>query len=727
MSSSLQAQRPIDDDVVIEARDISVYFDMDRGVSRVVDNVDMELYRDEALGVVGESGSGKSMFATALINSVIEPGQVSGEVIYNPSDGEPIDILELSDEELKKYRWREISMVFQGAQDSFNPTMRIKGHFEETLISHNASMDQGMERARDLLSDLYLDPDRVLESFPHELSGGMKQRTLIALSLLLDPDVLLLDEPTSSLDLLMQRAIMSLLDRIQDTYDFTYLFITHDLPQIAGLVDRVAVMYAFEFVEAGPAHEVLQDAQHPYTRALLNAAPSFDTPVDEMAPIEGKSPDPINVPSGCSYHERCPLADEQCEQQDPELDQVMENRRVACFHWEDSADAIPYTLGKGVDAMETSNRDVDVSETASQEAEDPVVSMDDIEVHFETAGVIERFREGPKPAKAVDGVSLDIPENDVVALVGESGCGKTTLGKTAVALQRPTGGSLEFRGQDVWDTKDAITVDDDDRSFAEIRKSLQIIHQDPGSSLNPGRTVQSSLRDPLKKEYPNLGPEERESIIRGILEYVGMVPSDDYAVRYPHQLSGGEKQRVALARAVLMNPDLILADEAVSARDVALRVEMMDLLIDLQEMFETSFLFITHDFGNARYITTKADGRIGVMYLGNLVEIGHVEEVLKNPKHPYTQILIWATPVLDPDIAAEKIDQEPPIRSIDIPDPVDTPTGCNFHPRCPEAREACTREEPEIIEAADGTTAACFRQDDDHEYWDSEPLYEDEA
>jgi len=724
MTASLQTERSVAEDVVIEARDVSVYFDMDRGVSRVVDDANMELYRDEAMGVVGESGSGKSMFATALINSVIEPGQVNGEVIYNPSGGDPVDILQLDDDELKKYRWREISMVFQGAQDSFNPTMRIRGHFEETLVSHNANVEKGMERARQLLSDLYLDPERVLDSFPHELSGGMKQRTLIALSLLLDPEVLLLDEPTSSLDLLMQRAIMSLLDRIQDTYEFTYLFITHDLPQIAGLVDRVAVMYAFEFVEVGPAREVLVDADHPYTRALLNAAPSFDTPVDEMEPIEGKSPDPINVPSGCSYHQRCPLADEQCEQQDPELREVREDRRVACFHWEDAADAVPYTLGQGVDALETGSEGA-AKKSATGVAEDPVVSMQDVEVYFETAGLFERFRDGPKPAKAVDGVDLDIPENDVVALVGESGCGKTTLGKTAVALQRPTGGTIEFRGQDIWEAKDALTESEIDISYPDIRRSLQLIHQDPGSSLNPGRTVQSTLRDPLKKQYPNLGPEERETVIRGILEYVGMVPADDYAIRYPHQLSGGEKQRVALARAVLMNPDLILADEAVSALDVSLRVEMMDLLLDLQDMFETSFLFITHDFGNARYIATKADGRIGVMYLGNIVEIGHVEEVLQNPKHPYTQILIWATPVLDPDIAEEKIDQEPPIRSIDIPDPVDMPSGCNFHPRCPEAREVCEREEPGIIEAEDGTTAACFRQDETHEYWDSEPLYEE--
>ena len=347
---------------------------------------------------------------------------------------------------------------------------------------------------------------------------------------------------------------------------------------------------------------------------------------------------------------------------------------------------------------------------------DPVVSMEDVEVHFENdAGLLNPFSD-PETVRAVDGVDLDIYENEVVALVGESGCGKTTLGKTAIAGQRPTGGSVRFRGQDVWEAKDGRG--DAAVPWKEIRRSLQIIHQDPGGSLNPNRTVIGSLDLPLKRWNGDLNAEDRRARILGMLEHVGMTPPEDYAERYPHQLSGGEKQRVALIRALLMEPDLILADEAISALDVSLRVEMMGLMLQLQDEFDTSFLFISHDLSNARYITERAGGRIGIMYLGRLVELGTPEEIISDPKHPYTKALRWATPSLYTPKAGEM-----PIRSIDIPDPVDPPSGCRYHTRCPEAHEVCTRESPALMDA-DGASqrAACFRVDPDHEYWDSPPL-----
>ena len=314
--------------------------------------------------------------------------------------------------------------------------------------------------------------------------------------------------------------------------------------------------------------------------------------------------------------------------------------------------------------------------------ESPVVSLNEVEVHFSDTDFIDKLlRRQGDVVKAVDGVSLDISENEVIALVGESGCGKTTLGKTAIGLQRPTDGSITYRGQDIWDINDGAS--DAGISFEEIRRSLQIIHQDPGSSLNANRTVLSCLSDPLKRWQPELGTEEREAMIYQLLERVGMKPVEDYASRFPHQLSGGEKQRVVLGRALLMSPDLILADEAVSALDVSLRVEMMDLMLELQDLIDTSFLFISHDFSNARYFAEKANGRIGIMYLGNLVEIGPAAEVLQHPKHPYTKVLSWATPYLDPDRAQQAQIDEPPVRDIDIPDPMNPPSGCRFHTRCP--------------------------------------------
>ncbi|WP_436926136.1 ABC transporter ATP-binding protein [Halosimplex amylolyticum] len=719
-------------DPIIQLRNTSVTFDMDRGESRVLDSVDLDIQREEVLGVVGESGSGKSMLASSLLDAVVRPGILQGDVIFNRASGESVVVNDLEEEELRQLRWEEISMVFQGAMSSFNPTMTIRGQFKETLDVHDADIEEGMERANRLLSDLYLDPERVLGSYPHELSGGMKQRTLIALSLILEPEVLVMDEPTASLDLLMQRSIISLLETVKEQYDLTLVFISHDLPLVAELADRLGVMYAFEFVELGPTEEILRDAAHPYTRSLLNSTPNLDAGVEQMRPIEGSSPDPVNVPEGCSYHPRCPLADETCTIEDPEFQQVTEDRAAACFYWEDSADAIPFTLTdhEGPDVSRgdepgtgspTPPGRADGVVTPGAGDEETVLTLDDVEVHFEeSTGFLDFFAE-PETVRAVDGISLQIPENQVVALVGESGCGKTTLGKTAIGLQRPTGGSVKYRGQDIWDAKDGRG--DPDIAHSQIRRALQIIHQDPGSALNPKRKIKKTLEEPLKRWQKGLSREDREARILGMLETVGMTPPEDYAERYPHQLSGGEQQRVALVRALLMNPDLILADEAISALDVSLRVEMMNLLLDLQDRFNTSFLFISHDLSNARYLTEKADGLIGIMYLGEIVELGPAKDVLTNPRHPYTKALRWATPNLDIDYDAG----ERPLRKIDIPDPVDPPSGCRFHTRCPEAREVCTEQSPQAMWNAENHYSTCFREyGADHEYWSSPELTDDE-
>ena len=720
---------PSPDDPVLEVRDASVTFDMDRGASRVLDSVDLDIQRGEILGVVGESGSGKSMFASSLLDAVVEPGQLTGTITYHPDADHSIDMLDLSQSELKRLRWEEIAMVFQGALSSFNPTMSIDKHFRETLKAHNADVEAGMDRARRLLSDLYLSPERVFNSFPHELSGGMKQRALIALSLVLEPEVLVMDEPTAALDLLMQRSILSLLDDLQETYDLTLVFITHDLPLVAELADRLAVMYAFEFIEIGPADDIITESTHPYTRALINSTPNLDTQVEAMRPIEGESPDPVNVPVGCSYHPRCPLADDHCEAEDPGLYNVSEHHRAACHYWDEVADEIPLSIREYQLVEETTKRDEDRYSTPASRSEssssETVVSLEDVAVHFEESqGLVDGILGDPDLVRAVDGVNLEIAENDVVALVGESGCGKTTLGKTAIGAQRPTGGSVTYRGQDIWDAKE--NVGEVKISFEMIRRALQIIHQDPGSSLNPNKTVRATLSHPLKIWQPDLTVEDRQARIHGMLERVGMKPAADYANRYPHQLSGGEKQRVALVRALLMNPDLILADEAVSALDVSLRVDMMDLLLDLQDQFNTSYLFISHNLSNARYLAEKTNGRIGIMYLGKIVEIGPAEEVLQDPRHPYTQVLKWATADLDPE---DRRVEQPPIREIDIPDPKNPPSGCRFHTRCPEAREVCIERQPALHETGEDRDqrAACFREyGPDHEYWESDSIVEDE-
>ena len=329
-------------DNVLEIENASVGFAMERGDVRVLNNVTLDVHRGEVLGVVGESGSGKSMLADSLLDSVDDPGTLTGRVTFHPPEGgDPIVVNELSEEELRRFRWERISMVVQGAMDSFNPTLSIGAHFKETLRAHDYDIAEGMERARDLLEDVNLDAERVLDSYPYQLSGGMTQRALIALSLILDPDVLVMDEPTAALDLLMQQSILKLLAELKEEYDLTVVLVTHDLSHVARISDRLAVMYAFDVVELGPVEKLVADPAHPYTRELLNSIPDIDASLDEMGSIEGTSPDPLNVPAGCSYHPRCPLADEQCVNENPDLFNVSEGHGAACFYTDEARETIP--------------------------------------------------------------------------------------------------------------------------------------------------------------------------------------------------------------------------------------------------------------------------------------------------------------------------------------------------------------------------------------------------
>ncbi|CCQ34457.1 Dipeptide ABC transporter ATP-binding domain containing protein [Halorhabdus tiamatea SARL4B] len=715
----LEVEKVEKPDPIMRLDDVRVTFEMDRGISRVLDDINMDIGRGEIVGIVGESGAGKSTLVSAMMDSVEEPGVLEGSIEYRPSEGEAVDILEFNDEQLRQWRWEEVAMVFQGAMSSFNPVKQIKDHFVETLKAHDENVKEGMQRARDLIADLYMQPDRVMSAYPHELSGGMRQRTLLALAMVLDPEMLIMDEPTAALDLLMQRSILQLLRDLQQEYDISMVFITHDLALVASLADRLAVMYAFRMVEVGPKEKMLRDPGHPYTRMLLNSTPDIDAPIDQNRSIEGSSPDPLNVPQGCSFHPRCPLAEDACLEAEPNQFLLDDDHGAACFRWEEAQESMPLVYEQEVESVDS--EEVETSTSARHSPDEvPLISINDLEVHFEQSqGIVQSmFGDDPNVVRAVDGVNLDIYEQDVVALVGESGCGKTTLGKTILGLQEPTNGSIEYRGVDLVEAKKGNA----EMSWDEIRKSLQIIHQDPGSSLNPNRRLKSILSVPLKQIHPEMSTGERLDRIYTLMNYVGLTPATEYGERYPHQLSGGEKQRVALCRALLMNPDLILADEAISALDVSLRVEMMDLMLELQEEFDTSFLFISHDLSNARYLAQKSGGRIAGMYLGEFVEIGPAEQITRNPSHPYTDVLRWGTPNIDP----EKADiGEMPMRKIDIPDPINPPSGCRFHTRCPEAREACIKEKPaaQQIDVDGFHTSSCFREyGEDHPYWDSEPV-----
>lgn len=331
------------EDTVLEIRNARATFDMARGRARVLDDISVDIRRGETFAIIGESGSGKSTFGSILMGAVEDPGQTSGEVLYYPEQGsDPIDVLELSQRQLRQVRWEEIAMVSQAGSNSFNPAISIRRHFTDTFHAHDVDSGEGLERAREVLRDLGLEPERILDSHQHELSGGEKQRVQLALSLVFDPEVLVLDEPTAGLDLLVQRNILSLLYEIQDTYDLTLVFISHDIPIISGFADRIAVMYAFDFVELGPAHEVLLSPDHPYTRLLAQANLDPDVPIDEIRVIDGDPPDSVNVPLGCSFRPRCPIADKRCEMEEPERrGEQGSDHSVACFYPDRAAEQLP--------------------------------------------------------------------------------------------------------------------------------------------------------------------------------------------------------------------------------------------------------------------------------------------------------------------------------------------------------------------------------------------------
>lgn len=369
----------------------------------------------------------------------------------------------------------------------------------------------------------------------------------------------------------------------------------------------------------------------------------------------------------------------------------------------------------------------------SYTVDDPILELDDVSVDYSEPPLIERalpefildrYDIGEDPVQALNSISLQLGKEDVIVLVGESGSGKSTLGRTAIGLQEPTSGTVQYDGYDIQDLQDGKHTDE--YLYEDVRRSMQIVHQDPSSALNPYRTIRSSLSQPLKVWYPEMDMNDRRERILRLLEVTGVTPAREYLHRYPHELSGGEQQRVAIIRAMLVEPDVILADEIVSALDVSLRVDIMDLLLELQDMFGTSYIFISHNLTNARYMATKADGRIAVMYLGDIVEIGPVKEILENPKHPYTKVLKWASLPLNNREAKETITDETPMMTMDPPDVSNPPSGCRFHVACPKARAACQEERPELM-SEDGSEehlASCFREDPTHSYWNSEEIHD---
>ena len=680
-----------DDTPLLEVENLHTQFETDLGTVKAVDGVSFQIERGETFGIVGESGAGKSVTGLSILNLIDSPGQiVDGEIRFKGRD-----LLSMSQEELRKVRGNEIAMIFQDPMTSLNPVFTVGEQIIDTIRQHtDLSQAEARQRTIDILNDVGIpDAQSRVDDYPHQFSGGMRQRALIGMAISCDPDLIIADEPTTALDVTIQSQILELLADLQDEYGLAIQIITHDMGVIAQTSDRVGVMYAGKLVEEGQTEKIFESPRHPYTLGLMKAIPRLNDPRSRLQTIEGRMPDLIETPSGCSFHPRCPHAVEECKQQEPPLEPLDSDasRTSACIR----TDEIDF------DAERT--LDVESNGHADRMPGEPILEVSDLRKYFtpEAKSWYEQWFD-PEYVKAVDDVSLRINEGETLGLVGESGCGKSTLGKTLLQLYEPDDGTVLYAGEDVTAMKK--------RELRNKRSDLQIIFQDPFSSLNPRKTVKQIIGRPMEIHGSFDSKEEKEERIRELLVEVGL--SEDHINRYPHEFSGGQKQRIGIARALAVEPDFIVADEPVSALDVSVQAKITNVLMDLQEEYNLTYLFIAHDLSVVQHISD----RIAVMYLGDIVEIGTVEQIFEAPHHPYTEILLTSIPRPDPTIKSDRI-----VPKGEPPSPINPPEGCKFHPRCSYAMPECKSQDPEDIEVQDGHEIHCHLLDEEIMHDKDEP------
>jgi oligopeptide/dipeptide ABC transporter ATP-binding protein len=696
---------------VLEITDLSTHIKLTSSVVQAVGNIDMYVEAGETLGIVGESGCGKSMTGLSIMG-LLPPGGsiVGGSIKLNGRE-----LVGISDDEMRKIRGNEVAMVFQDPLTSLDPTKTIGYQVSEPVRLHRgATKAQAMERAAEVLNLVGLPrPKERLKDFPHQLSGGLRQRVMIAMALACEPKLLIADEPTTALDVTIQAQILELLQDLKERLGMAMMLITHDMGVIAGHTDRVNVMYAGRVVETAEVGELFADMHHPYTQALLASIPRLASDRSKaLHAIGGLPPDLSNPPSGCRFAARCAYATDKCRENEPPLEGKVPDHKFSCWHPVDGPLALALVGTEGPSAADTGLGVGVTEETEGVEAvaDVPVVqvteptpaaaaangSADDepllrlrslVKEYPITAGAILQRKVGS--VKAVSGVSFDVPEGQTLGLVGESGCGKTTIGKMIVGLERPTSGTVMLGDTDVTQLKG--------ERLRKFRRDLQLMFQDPYSSLDPRMRVGAIIREPLLVQGIGSSKEQRDRVYE-LLSEVGL--PKNAVERYPHEFSGGQRQRIGLARALTLNPRVIVADEPVSALDVSIRAQVLNLMRRLQTSHSLSYVVISHDMAVVKYLAE----RIGVMYLGKLVELGSSQDIYERAAHPYTAGLIETIPVPEP--AVEKAKEGAAIKG-ELPSPVNPPSGCRFRTRCPLAQEICSVEEPPLRPFGPGHVAAC--------------------
>jgi len=678
-------------EIVLSVKGLRTYFDTDEGLVRAVDDISFDIRKGEIFSLVGESGCGKSMTALSLLRLVPSPGRIiAGEINLNGTD-----LLILPEEAMRQQRGRKIAMIFQEPMTALNPVMTIGNQISEVIVHHFSETQKGSYRRTLALLDQVGIPDPAHRYFeyPHQMSGGMKQRVMIAMALAGEPDLLIADEPTTALDVTIQAQILDLLRTIQKARGMAILFITHDLGVVSETADCVAVMYAGQIVERSDRASFFANPLHPYSKKLFDSLPYKSKRGSMLTMIRGTVPSLASPFTGCRFANRCDWAWEICGPVPPKwikAEEGGEGAGVLCHLYDTEPAASINTLSPTGQTWESG----DEEESDPQKQHDmekgvstlgpPLLQVSVLTVHFPIYKGI--FRSVAGFVKAVDGVSFEINAGQTVALVGESGCGKTTTGKAILQLIQPTRGLVSFRGIDL----EAISK----KELRNLRKEFQMVFQDPYASLNPRMAIGEILSEGLW--VTNTNKTEIPARIDQLLEQVGL--SSDAKGRYPHEFSGGQRQRVSIARALSVNPKLIVCDEPTSALDVSVQAQILNLLKNLQKNLGLGYLFITHNLSIVEYFADE----VAVMYLGRIIEYGKVDEVLETPLHPYTQALLSAVPKIDPKTNREIVHLEG-----DIPSPIAPPSGCHFHPRCPQALPICKETYPSATQKGPSHKVLC--------------------
>jgi len=667
---------------LLQITDLRTEIRLKQGVVHAVDGVTIHVETGETLGIVGESGCGKTMTALSIMQLLPTGGHITGGSISMGGQ----EISSFSVEDMRRIRGNEIGMIFQDPLTSLNPTMTVGKQIAEAVKLHRGvSTEQAMDRAAEVLNLVGLPQakERMTE-YPHQFSGGMRQRVMIAMALACEPKLLIADEPTTALDVTIQKQILELIDDLRQRLGMAVILVTHDLGVIAGRADRVAVMYAGKIAETTDTATLFGNPRHPYTEALFQSLPDKAAETKErLYSIPGLPPDLMNPPKGCRFAPRCRYATDQCRAEEPELGGETVGHRFACFfpvgepEWSRTKRAAEH-VGPRLPELAPPAGDASVLLNVEHLVKDFPV----------TRGAVLQRRVGS--VSAVADVSFAIRAGQTLGLVGESGCGKTTIGRLVVGLEQPTSGAINFDGKDL--------ARSSGREYRRERRDIQLMFQDAYASLDPRMRAGTVLAEPLVVQRIGSRSEQRDKVAE-MLDHVGLPRTA--VERYPHEFSGGQRQRLGFARALMLSPKLIVADEPVSALDVSIQAQILNMMRDLQHELGLTYLFISHDLAVVRYLSSQ----IGVMYLGKLVEVGAADDVYLRPAHPYTKGLLDSAPVADPETEQAKVKAG---ITGELPSAIHPPSGCRFRTRCPLAEEICAEVEPPL-RAFPGTghLAAC--------------------